>query len=429
MRKTTHELVVDGLVPRRVERPETAEGVAEAVRRAAEVGEAVIPWGAGTKQGLGNVPRAYDVALDLSALDQVLEYEPADLVVTVQAGIPLAKLQERLAEAGQFFALDPPYASRATLGGTLAANASGPSRLLYGTARDLVLGLRVATTEGELIKSGGRVVKNVVGYDLNKMHIGGLGTLGVIVEATLKVHPLPAAEATVLAAFRTLEPAHAVAGRIARSVLYPRAVELVHGPLDAPDGPALPVPAGEAAWRVLVWAAGSPATVDRQVRDAIAWCHEAGATEVVRLEGHEHRRLWNAVREFGRAGTNGPPGPSDSPTLLKLTCRPSQLVELVPAVERAAQTQGAAPPPMVAHAGSGVLYIAPGPLEPHQLQGLVELAAVRGGSGVIEQAPLAVRRALDVWGPTRGDFWLMQRLKQAFDPQGTLNPGRFVGRL
>src|SRR5919202_2526867 len=207
---------VDGLTPRAVEGPESAEAVAALLRRAAGERQAVVPWGAGTKQGLGNVPRAYDLAFDLSALDQVLEYEPADLVVTAQAGVPLAALQRRWGEAGQFLALDPPYAEQATLGGTLAANASGPSRLLYGTARDLVLGMRVALPSGEVVKSGGKVVKNVVGYDLNKMHIGALGTLGLMVEVTLKVHPLPAAEATVYAEFDRLEAAGNVAGKLFR---------------------------------------------------------------------------------------------------------------------------------------------------------------------------------------------------------------------
>ena len=216
--------------PRTVVRPETPQAVAETLRQASAAGQAVVPWGAGTKQGWGNAPRAYDLALDLSALDRILEYEPADLVVTVQAGTPLAALQRRLGEAGQFLALDPPFAASATLGGTLATNASGPSRLLYGTARDLVLGMQVATPAGDLVKSGGKVVKNVVGYDLNKMHIGGLGTLGVMTEVTFKVHPLPRAEATVGATFGALGPAHEVAGRLFRSVLYPRAVELLRAP-------------------------------------------------------------------------------------------------------------------------------------------------------------------------------------------------------
>src|SRR5689334_324835 len=139
---THHSFAVDGLAPRIVERPGDEAAVAALLRRAATERQAVIPWGAGTKQRLGNVPRAYDVALDLSAFDQIVEYEPADLVLTAQAAVPLRTLQRRLREAGQFLALDPPYGETATLGGTLAANASGPSRLLYGTARDLVLGMR-----------------------------------------------------------------------------------------------------------------------------------------------------------------------------------------------------------------------------------------------------------------------------------------------
>jgi glycolate oxidase FAD binding subunit len=320
---------VDGLAPRAVERPEAPEAVAAVLRRAADAGQAVIPWGAGTKQGLGNVPRAYDLALDLTALDQVLEYEAADLVVTAQAGVPLAALRARLTEAGQFLALDPPYADRATLGGTLAANASGPSRLLYGTARDLVLGLRVALPNGDLVKSGGKVVKNVVGYDLNKMHIGALGTLGVIVEVTLKVHPLPAAEATVAASFASLEAAHETAGKLFRSVLYPRAVDLVRAPL-----PGLP---GDGSWHVLTWCSGAAATVDRQARDASSWCREAGAAAVERIEGDQHTALWRAVSDFGRDGTGR--------CLLKLTCLPTDVAALVEAASSTSHCRRTDPHP------------------------------------------------------------------------------------
>ncbi|HUF47971.1 MAG TPA: FAD-binding oxidoreductase, partial [Vicinamibacterales bacterium] len=282
---------IAGKTPGAVARPLTPEEVAAAVEHATAERRTVVPWGAGTKQGFGNAPRRYDVALDLTALDAVLEYEPADLVVTAQAGIRLAALQRRLAEAGQFLALDPPFAERATLGGTLATNASGPSRLLYGTARDLVLGMKVATPEGVLVKSGGKVVKNVVGYDLNKLHIGGLGTAGVMVEVTLKVHPRPAAEATLDAVFDDLGAAHGAATRIAGSVLYPRAVDLVRGVDTSPAG-----------WHVLTWGAGSPATVERQMRDAGAWCRDAGAAQAGVRDGAAHAALWSRVREFGRDG-------------------------------------------------------------------------------------------------------------------------------
>ena len=416
---THHSYAIDGVMPRRVERPDTPEAVAAHLKSAAEARQAVVPWGTGTKQGMGNAPRAYDLALDLTALDQVVEYEPADLVVIVQAGTRLDALQRRLAAAGQFLALDPPYAERATLGGTLATNMSGPSRLLYGTARDLVLGMRVASPGGDLVKSGGKVVKNVVGYDLNKMHIGGLGTLGVMVEFTLKVHPRPRAEATVVAGFESLSAAHAAAGRLSRSVLYLRAVELVRASL-----PGLPDDSG---WRVLAWAAGSPATVERQVRDATAWCAEGRAVHTLRLDGEAHAAAWRAVREFGRDITG-------EATLLKLTCLPMQVANLAECVDRFASeardagTAGTAPE-MVAHAGNGVLYALLTGATPALLQRLTGVAVQGGGSAVVERAPAAIRQQLDVWGPTRGDFRLMQALKAEFDPHAALNPGRFVGGI
>jgi glycolate oxidase FAD binding subunit len=269
--------------------------------------------------------------------------------------------------------------------------------------------MRVALPNGELVKSGGKVVKNVVGYDLNKMHVGGLGTLGVIVEVTLKVHPLPAAEATVWASFARLDAAHAVAGQLFRSVLYPRAVELVRASLE-------PV-SGGSGWQVLMWASGATATVERQVQDALIWCREGGATDAQRLDGEAHASLWRRVAEFGR---------SEGAVLVKLTCLPSAVAELVTAVERQANPL----PSIVAHAGSGITYVAlPEQMDADVVQRIVEEATRLGGSGVVERAPIELKRHLDVWGPTRGDFPLMQALKAQFDPQSVLNPGRFLGGI
>lgn len=409
---------IDALSPDRVVRPETPEDVATALRAATADGKTVVPWGAGTKQSFGNRPRRYDIALDLRSLNGIIEYEPADLVVTVQAGTPIHALQERLATAGQFLPLDPPFAGAATIGGTLATNVSGPSRLLYGTARDMVLGLRVATPDGELVKSGGRVVKNVVGYDLNKLHVGALGTAGVVVEVTLKVQPAPGAGATVRARVESAEKAFACASDVVRSALYPRAVDVAGDP----DG----------SWEVLVWASGTPATVERQVADVTRMLASRGVEQVERLVAGAHDDCWTAVREAGRTG-------GGSEVVLKLSCLPSQLAALA---ARAASVPGTK---TIARAGNGVLYVispadragedAPVAGTTHCVNWIAQLAAAAhelGGALVVEQAPAGVRNGVDVWDPAglaaqrRSDFGLMHAIKQQFDPAGTLNPGRFV---
>ena len=400
---------ISGETPTAVVTPRTAEEVAAALASADASHRAVVPWGAGTKQSWGNPPRRYDVAVDLSALSQIVEYEPADLVLTAQAGITLAALQARLHESGQFLPLDPPFADRATLGGTIAANASGPSRLLFGTARDFVLGLRVATPQGELVKSGGRVVKNVVGYDLNKLHVGGFGTAGVIVEATLKVQPLPAAEATVRATFSELAPAAALAARVSRSNLFPRAACLSRH-------------FSATRWNVVIWCAGAGATVERQVRDVTTWASETGAIEVTRLDGDEHRALWRQLSDFARHDA----GPGLA--CLKLSCLPSQL----PALLAHVPTELAG---VFAHAGNGVAYVGLSAPTADTIRRLTATSHELGGSAVLENAPDALKRELDSWDPaglaarSRNDFTLMRTIKQQFDPNGTLNPGRFVAGI
>ena len=417
-------LAIDDRPPALALSLDSPDAVAAAVGIAAEHAAAVVPYGSGTKVDLGNPPQRYDVALRLHTLDQVLEYEPADLTVTVQAGIRLSAVQRRLAADGQFLALDPPHAA-ATIGGILATNASGPSRLLYGSARDLVLGMRFATADGEVAKTGGKVVKNVVGYDLNKMHIGALGTLGVLLEVTFKVAPLPRQERTLWARFADLAEAHGFSGRLCRSQLAPRAVEL----LDAAAARQCGLP-GEAPWLVLFHAAGSPATVARQVSDAAQWAQADGATDCGQLDGDAHADLWTAVRAL--PGTSVPDG-----VRLKIATLPTEIAAVWDILERAARSADATLT-RLAHAGSGITY---GLFGAQNGNGLDLAAAATivtaaqsvvlpsGGSVVVESCPVALKRHLDIWGPTRDDFPIMQALKAQFDPQSLFNPGRFLGRL
>ena len=212
---------IDGIDPQAVILPASTHEIQEVLDYASDNGLSVIPAGSGTKLGIGNPPEGVDLVLSTSRLDQVLEYEPADLTVTVEAGIQLAVLQAKLAEHGQYLPLDPPYADRCTIGGITATNASGPSRLQYGAARDRVLGMRVVQSSGTVVKSGGKVVKNVAGYDLNKLYLGSYGTLGVITEVSLKLQPLPEIERTILVTFADIEEAVNVGSEISGSQLLP----------------------------------------------------------------------------------------------------------------------------------------------------------------------------------------------------------------
>ena len=218
---------VDGVVPGVVVRPGTQDEASKVLAACADANAAVIPWGGGTAMGLGNPPRRADVAMPLDRLDRIVEFDAANLCVTVEAGVKLAALQTTLAQKREILPLDPPAESKVTVGGLVAANLSGPSRLLYGTARDWVLGMRVALPGGERIHCGGKVIKNVSGYDMNKLFIGSLGTLGIITEVTFKLLPLPATRAAVVGLFPDLARATDVVRQTLESVLLPEALDLL----------------------------------------------------------------------------------------------------------------------------------------------------------------------------------------------------------
>jgi glycolate oxidase FAD binding subunit len=218
---------VDGVKPQVVALPGVVDDVAALLNIASERHLAVLPVGGCTELELGQPPERYDLAICTVRLNALLEHEAADLTCSVQAGMPLAALQQYLTAKGQFLALDPPNAERATIGGILAANASGPQRLRYGAARDLVIGLRVALGDGTIARSGGKVVKNVAGYDLNKLYIGSLGTLGIIVEANFKLIPRPERQETLLVSFENAPAAMETVIALLSSVVTPTAIELL----------------------------------------------------------------------------------------------------------------------------------------------------------------------------------------------------------
>jgi glycolate oxidase FAD binding subunit len=419
--------VVEGRTPGAVVFPGSAEEAGRVVAAAAEAEVTVIPWGGGTQMGLGATPREGAVVVATRRLDRVLEHEPGDLTATVEAGITVDALQAALGTRGQWLSLDPPFPGRATLGGVLSANGSGPRRYLYGTARDLVIGLRVVGADGVLVRSGGKVVKNVAGYDLLKLYIGALGTLGLIVEATLKLRPVPEADRVCWAAFPSLAAAGAAVRAVMGADLVPHSVELLAAPAAAGCGFGA-LPAGGAA--LLLGFDGLPATVAWQCEDASRLLRAAGAGAITVLDASGAAAALARVRDV-RAAVPEPLAVARAALL------PTQLAAYLGEADAGVRAVGLRLV-AAAHAGNGIatLVLAGGEGEPPGVAATVKaLGALRdqaramSGELVVESAPLAVKEEVSVWDAASPAVRIMQRIKAQLDPKGIMNPGRFVGGI
>ena len=413
---------IDEVTPRLAALPASIEEVAAVMKYASEQQLSVLPVGGGTDLELGQPPERYDLALSTTRLNALLEHEAADLTCSTQAGITLADLQQRLKTKGQFLALDPPHAEHATIGGILAANASGPQRLRYGSARDLVIGLRVVLADGTIARSGGKVVKNVAGYDLNKLYTGSMGTLGIIVEANFKLIPCPELEQTLLVAFDSAEQAMRAVVSLLGSVVTPTAIELLDQTTQQTIQQQTQQALAGSAVLLAISFAGVARAVSRQVSDTQALVALSGGELAGLLEADGHTRFWDAARQQ----QNGP-----------VTCKISLLLdEIAPFLARAQNIcqEYQLPSSAMAHAGSGIIYLQLQPADATDrlasaMSQLRALAQSSRGSLVVTRAPAALKARINVWGDARPDLKLMQTLKQKFDPAGTFVKGRFVGGL
>ena len=434
---------VDGMRPAATAKPGSAEEVAELVRFAAAEKLAVIPCGARTKLGIGMPPARYDLAIDLTRLDRVVAYDPGDLTLGVEAGIGLAKLAEVLAEHKQFLPLAVPFTSQNTVGGTIATNVDTPLRQFYGTARDYVLGMEFVTGEGVLAKSGGRVVKNVTGYDLHKLMIGALGTLGIITRVNFKTFPLPVASRGFLASFPDAAGALELRRRIVESRLAPLTLEILSpqvaqifarsapttlGYTLAPPGPWF----STSHWLLAAAFAGNDNVLERYARDLTQMAEEAHAIDTHVLDDTERPLVWGRLREFIPLILDSSPATA----IVRISALPSRLGEILAEAQKIAERCSL--PSAVLARSVGVIYVAllPAARDTQTIEQLARASAElfqasesAGARAVIPWCPGELKRKVNVWGPMREDFPLMQKLKHVFDPQNILSPGRFVGGI
>jgi glycolate oxidase FAD binding subunit len=432
------EYAIDGTTPAMVVLPGDEGQVADVLRLATEYQATVFPRGGGSHTCLGQTPAQVDVVLSMQRLQRQLAYEPADMTTTVQAGVRFTELQRTLASSGQFLALDPPVTATTTVGGVVATNVSGPRRLLYGTARDLLLGLAVMTVDGTRTRAGGSVVYNVTGNVVTKLYIGSLGTLAVIVELTWKVHPLPPGEATLgigCASHADLLP---VLQMLLQLPLRLNSLALLNATacqaLAADADLALP----ESPYVLLARVEGTPAVTQSQERRLTEALHRLPLTRSPGLHTWSaavQERLWAGLGALTRGAAGAPAAPESM--VVKVSLLMSALPAFCQALE-ASSRYTETPWYIVAHAGSGIVYAGlpvPHPEAPDVdrllacLQALDACVAQVQGRRVIERAPVAVKQHCQVWGPTGDDFQVMRALKATFDPQHRLNPGRFIGGL
>ncbi len=393
-----------GAEPGEAVQPTTVEEITAVIARADAEGKSVIPWGGGTAQDYGYLPRRCDILLDLSRLSRIIAHEPGDMTVTVEAGATLAQVQQTLAQHGQFLPLDPPDADKATIGGILATNAFGPSRPGYGTARDWLIGLKVVDAKGRVVKGGGKVVKNVTGYDLPKLHVGALGTLGVIVEATFKLAPLPEASETLSYQFAAPADSTGFLSSV-HATLSPTRMILL-------DAAATPEQAVSAENIVFVTFEGQREVVGSaaaRARDRL----DAGSSASAPLPP-----------EFASGLTDFPTDASP-PVMLRLSGCASGVYERHEGMRQSGCKSVRSLP------SAGVTDVAVRADEDAEsvTARVIQWAKEHETPIALLKAPASLRRNNEVWWPLPPGFALMRRMKETLDPNGTLNPGRFIGKL
>ena len=412
--------VSEGRTPAAAVFPGSLDEVSTVVVAAAAAGMPIVPWGGGTAASVGTPPARPSLVLGLSRLNRLLEHEPGDLTTTVQAGMTLGALQTALRARGQWLSLDPPDAERATVGGVIAADAAGPRRHLYGSARDLVIGMTLVMADGAVVKGGGKVVKNVAGYDLPKLFIGSYGTLGVIVEVTVKLRPAPEDERLVAVRFERVKDCGAAVRAVLASDLIPSALEILDGAASATLG----LPGGRAS--LVVGFDGLREQVEWQAAELAAVVGPHGGRDATVLAPDVWPRLCTA-------GRTALPSPTAVMTFSVLPTLVADTIEQGTGIAR----QRGLPSAWTAHAGVGIVTAALGApgAQPDAAAVVAVLtdwramARAGGGHATLVGAPLAVKSQVPVWDDPGAAARIMQRIKAQLDPANVLNPGRFVAGI
>jgi glycolate oxidase FAD binding subunit len=380
--------------------PSTCEELCDALRAASASRRTIELFGGNSKHLMAGAVAPANVRISTAGMKRLLQYEPRDLTVSVEAGMPFTELNAILARNGQMIPLEGPYSDSATVGGVVAANISGARRRLYGTARDLVIGMKFATLEGKLVQSGGMVVKNVAGLDMGKLMIGSFGTLAAIASVNFKLTPRPVVSRTVLFAFEDLPAAFEARNAAIRGVLNPVAVEILN--------PILAAQMGLKNFTVAIMFAGNEAVIERSISVASV----LGPARALAVD--EEQRFWNSLHAV-------------TPRFLEKFRDGGAVVRISTTLAECGEALGSVQGPAHAHAASGV--VRGWFTRPEAATRCMADAVKRGWKAVVEFSSESARPNMTLWPDPGGDFAIMKEIKRMFDPENLLNRGRLFGRL
>ena len=453
------EYMVDNMTPRAVVFPKKTREVSEVVKFANRENLAIVPWGSGSKMSMGNPTKRLDLVICTSRMNHMIDVDTSNLTITVEAGVKFRDIQARLAtqedrcylpledlateadeiicsdrsHSGCFLPIDPSFSNTTTIGGVVATNSAGPRRLLYNLPRDMILGVRVVAPDGEIAGAGGKTVKNVSGYDISKLMVGSMGSLGILCEMTFKLLPLPEQMKTLLLSFDSFSQASDLASSIFETSLLPAAVEVMNRTAFANlkiEAVSLFDP-GE--YMVAVALEAFQEAVDRMGTEIKDMARAFRAKSHANLKNQAHLQFWLAVSDLD------PTLKRKFPDLIKakLNYRISEWKGIFEFVD-STLSQNSIEHAILAHAGSGICLISllmnPGSnglmdKAVKAMRQLLERSREAGGNMIILRAPTRVKNRLKVWGDSGSDFVVMKRLKDQLDPSGIMCPGRFVGGL
>jgi glycolate oxidase FAD binding subunit len=430
------QYAVDNATPKAVIFPKNTQQVSEVVTYANRKNLAIVPWGSGSKMAMGNPAKRLDMVVCTSRMNHMTDVDTENLTITLEAGVKFRDIQARLAtqeNRGCFLPIDAPFTNRATIGGIVASNSSGPRRLLYGLPRDIVLGVRFVAPNGEIVGTGGKTVKNVSGYDISKLMIGSLGTLGILCEMTLRLLPLPERMETLLVSYGSLSDASAFVKRVFETQLLPAAVEVMNSSAfinlkmgSAPDF-------GSGGYVVAVALEAFEEAVKRMRAEMLDMARATAAKGHASIQEDQHRRFWLAVGDlFSRLA-----GRFSGLITVQLNYPISQWKEIIEFADNTLSTSHIEHA-FLARAGSGLCLInflidqantAAMDKGVEAIGTLLGRCRKAGGNLVVQRAPTELKQDLPMWGERPSDFVVMKRISEQLDPAGIMSPGRFVGGL